>query len=233
MPPEVALIIPAAGEGTRMKSSTRKPFMLLTGEPILYVTLERFLGIPGIVQVILALNPVEFARRDEIFPEVAPLGVSDIVEGGATRTETVSAALGRLAENIDIVLIHDAVRPFVAREVIEGVIEAAARSGAAIAAAPVKDTLKRVEKGLSRATLPRAGLYCAQTPQGFERNLIEKAYRNRRQGAFTDDASLVEDSGGAVVIVESRQVNFKITTPADLELANAVLSASREGRLDF
>lgn len=233
MPPEVALIVPAAGEGARMKSNARKPFILLAGEPILHVTLERFLGIRGIAQVILALNPADFVRRDRILSEVAPLGVTDIVEGGATRTDTVSAALERLAENIDIVLIHDAVRPFVARRVIEEVIEAARRTGAAIAAAPVKDTLKRVEEGVARATLPRMGLYCAQTPQGFQRDLIEKAYRNRRPGVFTDDACLVEDSGGAVVIVESSQVNFKVTTPADLELANTVLRAAREGRLDF
>ncbi len=233
MAPSTALIIPAAGDGRRMKSPTRKPFITLDETPILNLTLERFLGIDGLAQTILAVHPEDFAQKDELLFTLAPLGVTDVVAGGATRTETVSAALAALADGIEIVLIHDAVRPFISRRVIEGVRDAAAKSGAAIAAVPVSDTVKEVEAAAVRGTLSRRGLYLAQTPQGFGREVIEKAYRGAGEGAFTDDASLVERMGVPVEIVESGRLNFKITTPGDLELARAVLLAHRQGRLHF
>lgn len=233
MQAKCALIIPAAGTGSRMKSAVRKPFMLLGGRPILYSTLERFAGIESIVQVVLALAPADLERRDEIMSATAPPGVSDIVEGGATRTESVANALGALRDDIEIVLVHDAVRPFVARSVIVGVIEAAVRSGAAIAAVGVRDTVKSVEKGMIAATLPRERLYLAQTPQGFKRELIAGLYCSARGESFTDDARLVEAAGGAVEVVESSHLNFKITTAEDLELASAVLEAASAGRLHF
>jgi len=232
MPP-IALIIPAAGAGTRMKTAARKPFLALEGETILNLTLERFLGVAGIAQIVLALNPKDYERKDEIIFSVSPLGVTDVVEGGESRTESVANALAALNEAVEIVLIHDAVRPFVSKKVIEGVAEAASRAGAAIAAVPMKDTAKRVEGGVVRATLPRRGLYAAQTPQGFRRDLIEEVYAGRSPQAYTDDAALVEEAGGAVEVVESSPLNFKITTPEDLELASAVLRAVRAGRLHF
>lgn len=223
MPGAIALIIPAAGIGSRMKCDIRKPFLTLCGKPILYLTLERFQLIGGISQVILAVNGGDFPRKAALLAETAPLGVTDVVKGGATRTESVANALRALRADVDVVLIHDAVRPFVAVEVVEGVIEAARRVGAAIAAAPVKDTVKRVEGGLITGTVPRDALYLAQTPQGFRREVVEEAYRRAGGGAFTDDASLVEALGGQVAIVPSTYGNFKITTPEDLALAEAVL----------
>ncbi|MHC4712120.1 MAG: 2-C-methyl-D-erythritol 4-phosphate cytidylyltransferase [Planctomycetota bacterium] len=233
MAPTTALIIPAAGDGRRMKSPTRKPFMTLEETPILNLTLERFLGIDGLAQTILAVHPDDFAQRDELLFSLAPLGVTDVVAGGATRTETVSAALAVLAPDTEIVLIHDAVRPFIPRRVIEGVRDAAAKSGAAVAAVPVSDTVKQVEAAAVRATLSRKGLYLVQTPQGFRREVIEQAYGQAGESAFTDDAGLVERIGGRVDIVVSTRLNFKITTPEDLELARAVLLAHRRGRLHF
>lgn len=233
MQAKCALVIPAAGTGSRMKSASRKPFMLLGGRPILHHTLERFAGIESIGQVVVALNPADFEHRDEIISAVAPLGVTDLVEGGATRSESVANALGVIRDEIEIVLIHDAVRPFVAQSVIEGVIEAAARCGAAMAAVGVKDTVKSVEGGMVRATLPREQLYLAQTPQGFRRELIARLYCSADGKSFTDDARLVEADGGAVEVVESSNLNFKITTPEDLELASAVLEAASAGRLHF
>ncbi|MCD6405557.1 MAG: 2-C-methyl-D-erythritol 4-phosphate cytidylyltransferase [Planctomycetes bacterium] len=233
MPPNVALIIPAAGEGRRMKSRTHKPFLSLGDRSVLQVTLERFQGMDVIGQVILALGPADIPKTGAVPAEMASLGVTDVVPGGATRTQSVSNALGALADAVDTVLIHDAVRPFVSASVIEGVIEAAGRTGAAIAAVPVKDTVKDVEGGIIRRTVPREGLYLAQTPQGFRREVIEAVQAQGCPEAFTDDAGLVEKIGGRVEIVESTYLNFKITTPEDLALARAVLRAFREGDIVF
>ena len=219
MPGDVALILPAAGLGTRMKAAVRKPFLEIAGKPILALTLERFHGIARIGQIIIAVNGDDLARRQAMLAEWAPLGVTDVVAGGATRTESVRNALAALGGDAKIVLIHDAVRPFVHHGVISAVIDAAGKTGAAIAAVPVKDTIKRVDEGRIVGTVPRLGLYLAQTPQGFRREIIERVYRDLAGADFTDDASLVEASGGEVAIVESTYDNIKITTPEDLELA--------------
>jgi 2-C-methyl-D-erythritol 4-phosphate cytidylyltransferase len=221
----ISLIVPAAGEGTRMKANVRKPFLTLAGRPILHHTLDRFRGFAGISQVILAVNGVDFANNEAFLAEMSCFGVTDVVKGGATRTESVSNALAALAPGVEIVLIHDAVRPFVSLDVIHGVIEAAAKHGAAIAAAPVKDTVKRVSGGLITGTVPRDSLYLAQTPQGFRREVIVAAYRRAAPAEFTDDAAVVEAAGGQVAVVPSTYDNFKITTPDDLALAKAVFAA--------
>lgn len=233
MSEKVALVIPAAGDARRMRSRTRKPFLSLGGRPILHVTLERFSGVEGIVQTILAVNPGDYPQKDQILAETGELGVTDVVAGGKSRTESVANALVAVKAGVEIVLIHDAVRPFVSAKVIKKLISAAARTGAAIAAAPVKDTLKRVEEGLVKLTVAREELYMAQTPQAFRRGIIEEAYRVRGGEEFTDDAALVERSGGRVEIVESSYLNFKITTPADLALAEALLGAESLGRIHF
>jgi 2-C-methyl-D-erythritol 4-phosphate cytidylyltransferase len=216
-----------------MLSDVRKPFMLLGEEPVLQVTLERFLPVEDVVEVILAVNPADFERKDEILFQTASLGVTKIVSGGATRGRTVQNALAALSDDVEIVLIHDAVRPFVSRRVIEGVIEAAGRSGAAIAAVGVVDTLKKSAAGAVVETVDRSGFYRAQTPQGFKRGVIEEAYAAAGGREFTDDASLVESMGGRVEIVESGVLNIKITTPEDMELAGVILKAVRDGRIHF
>jgi len=227
MSADVALILAAAGAGTRMKDPVRKPFLDLCGRPLLFVTLERFAPFGRICQVIVTVNAEDYRCKDALLLERVSPQITDVVVGGATRTESVANALAVLDDRAEIVLVHDAVRPFVKPEVISAVIEAAARHGAAIAAAPVKDTIKRVENGLIAATLPRDALYLAQTPQGFERSVIERAYRARGAGDFTDDALLVEKSGLPVAVVESTHDNFKITTPEDLALARAILQGRR------
>jgi len=223
----ISLIIPAAGEGARMKSNVRKPFLTLAGRPILHHTLDRFRDIKGISQVILAVSGADYANKDAFLVEMRCFGVTHIVQGGATRTESVSNALAALVPGIEIVLIHDAVRPFVSHNVVHGVIEAAQKHGAAIAAAPVKDTVKRAKDGIITATIPRDSLYLAQTPQGFRREVIVAAYRRAGSAEFTDDAAVVEAAGGQVAVVASTYDNFKITTPDDLALAKAIF-ASRD-----
>ncbi len=216
-----------------MKSTTRKPFMLLGDTPILHLTLERFLGIEGIVQTIVAVHPEDYANKDELLFQMTPLGVTTLVAGGATRTDTVRAALSALLPQVGIVLVHDAVRPFTPRRVVEAVISAADATGAAIAAVPVSDTIKEAEGAVVRSTVSRETLYLVQTPQGFRRKVIEEAYRSAGKAVFTDDAALVEEMGLPVEIVQGTRLNFKITTPEDLELAAAVLAAQRQGRLHF
>lgn len=229
MPMDTALIVTAAGSSTRMRGGVRKPFLDLGGKTILRVTVERFAPVGRICQVIVTLNRDDLGRKDELLRlDVAP-AITDVVAGGATRTDSVANALAALDERAQIVLIHDAVRPFVKREVIEGVIAAAEAAGAAIAACPVKDTLKRSEGGLIRETVPREELFCAQTPQGFRREVIEKAYRMRAGRDFTDDALLVEAMGGRVAVVESGYDNFKITTQEDLEMARAIFLSRDKG----
>ncbi len=228
----IALIVPAAGAGTRMKSCIRKPFLAIEEEPILNLTLERFAGVADLDQIIVVLNPSDYDKRDDFAESLRLRGVTDLVQGGSTRTQSVANALCALRTGISTVLIHDAVRPFVQRRVILGVIEAAQRAGAAIAAVPVKDTLKRVAGSLIAETAPREGLYIAQTPQGFSRELLERVYAGRSTD-YTDDAALVEQAGESVEIVESSYLNFKITSPEDLELAEALMRAVRAGRVHF
>ena len=230
---DVALIVTAAGEGSRMGADVRKPFLEICGAPVLHRTLERFTRVEGIFQTILALHPEDYERREEILSAARPLGATDASPGGSCRSETVENALGAVSERAGIVLIHDAVRPFVSAGVVEGVIEAARRSGAAIAAARPADTVKRAEGVAVVETLPREALFLVQTPQGFRAEVIKRAYARRAGREFTDDAALVEEAGGRVEVVESGRLNFKITTVEDLELARAVFGAARTGRLQF
>ncbi|MBM4081270.1 MAG: 2-C-methyl-D-erythritol 4-phosphate cytidylyltransferase [Planctomycetes bacterium] len=229
--PSVSLIIPGAGEGKRMGSQTKKPFLTLGDEPILLCTLRAFGGLPAIREAILVLGPAEIQPvQGEWGERLRQLGVTQIVAGGARRQDSVWNGLQAVSPGCDLVLIHDAVRPLVRREVIEAVIQRAEAVGAAIAAAPMKATVKQADHvGLIRATVPREDLWMAQTPQGFRRNLILAAFeRARAEGwVVTDDAQIVERFGHPVEIVPDTDDNLKITTPEDLVLARAILEARR------
>ena len=150
------------------------------------------------------------------------------MEGGETRTASVRAALEALSPHSKIVLVHDAARPFVASGVIDGVIATAGRGTGAVPAVPLQDTLKRTdsEDGCIQETVDRAGLWRAQTPQGFPRDMLEAAYRmtmeDGGQPAFTDEAALVQAAGYRVRIVPGDASNIKVTTPDDFSLAEAL-----------
>lgn len=239
---KVFVIIPAAGLGTRMASSSgqkaRKPsaskqFAELDRVPVLVRTLQAFLKNSDVAEVFVALRSTEMApfratlQRD--FPDLAAKKPV-LVEGGEHRQQSVGNALGKIsAKADDIVLVHDAVRPFVTDELIANVIEAAATYGAAIAAVPAVDTVKQVERtadgALIKATIPREKIVLAQTPQGFRYSIIKKAFDEAAADGFigTDEASLVERSGHEVAVVMGSPRNFKITTPADFELAEFYL----------
>lgn len=228
-PVPVALLIPAAGIGQRMGGGHRKPFLELAGKPILLHTLDRFLPFRRrIVQTILILHPDDVATADRQLGTTLRQSyrVAEILPGGPRRQDSVRVGLDRLGDDVALVAIHDAVRPFVAAEAVAAALCAAEAVGAAIVASPMKPTVKRVADGRITATVDRADLWCAQTPQVFRRGLILEAYAADRNGhQATDDAQLVERLGQPVAVVPSSELNLKITTPEDLRLAEAILAA--------
>jgi len=223
-----ALLIPAAGLGARM--GRRKPFLELAGRPVLCHTLERFLPFRDvIVQTIVVLHPddLPLAQAEWEAALRESYGVTHILPGGTRRQDSVQAGLACVEPRAGLVAIHDAVRPFVAPQAVAAALEAAEATGAAIVAAPMKPTVKRVADGRIAATVDRRDLWCAQTPQVFRRQLILDAYAAAERDGLdvTDDAQLVEHIGHPVAVVPGSDLNLKITTPDDLALAHAILAA--------
>jgi len=240
---KVVVSIPAAGLGTRMVSApsargkrptATKQFSELGGTPILVHTLRKFVASPEVSEIYIALrgNEIEgFRTRLEKEAKDIPPKKIHLVEGGEHRQHSVANAMTSIfAAADDIVLVHDAVRPFVTEEIIHDVIRAAQKFGAAIAALPAVDTVKQVERtsdgALITATLPRERVVMAQTPQGFRYDVLKKAFDEATADGFlgTDEAALVEHSGHAVAVVMGSARNIKITAPADMELAEFYLS---------
>jgi 2-C-methyl-D-erythritol 4-phosphate cytidylyltransferase len=243
---KVIVIIPAAGLGTRMvpvpvgpkserkKATPSKQFTELGGTPILIHTLRKFAAVDAVSEIWIALRENEIAGfRKRLEGEAKDILKKKVqlVVGGEHRQQSVESALKAVvAEEDDIVLVHDAVRPFVTREIIQEVIHAAQKYGAAIAGMPAADTVKQVERtaegALIKSTIPRAGVVMAQTPQGFRYNVIKKAFDEAAADGFlgTDEAALVERSGHDVAVVMGSPRNIKITAPADMELAEFYLA---------
>jgi len=242
---KVFVIIPAAGLGTRMapaagskrsKPAATKQFAELDGVPVLVRTLSNFASCPDISEIYVALRASEIApfrnRLQKDFPEIwAKKPV--LLEGGEHRQGSVNNALAQIsAAPDDIVLVHDAVRPFATHEMIRDVIKAVEHYGAAIVGIPAIDTVKQVERtaegAVIKATITRQQIVMAQTPQGFRYDLIKKAFDEASADGFigTDEASLVERSGHQVAVVMGMPRNIKITTPSDFELAEFYLKQS-------
>jgi 2-C-methyl-D-erythritol 4-phosphate cytidylyltransferase len=213
-------IVPAAGSGTRLGSAAPKALIELAGTTLLFRALEMLRSVP--FERIMIAGPPGHLRDVE-----ALLRPSEgAVAGGATRTASVRLAFAALAPRPgDVVCVHDAARPFVTREETDGVMRAAERSGAAIAATPIVDTVKRVEGGRVVETMDRAGLWAAATPQAFREELLRRALDSGGDG--TDEAVLCERLGIPVAISPVSRMGFKVTTPEDLELARAILSMER------
>jgi 2-C-methyl-D-erythritol 4-phosphate cytidylyltransferase len=244
---KVVVIIPAAGLGTRMaampvgpkgkKKTPSKQFTELGGTPILIHTLRKFAAVDAVSEIWIALRENEIAgfhaRLENEARDILNLKKRvELVVGGEHRQQSVASALNAVAAAADdIVLVHDAVRPFVTPEIIQEVIEAAEKYGAAIAGLPAVDTVKQVERtaegALIKATIPRAGIVMAQTPQGFRYGVIKKAFDEAAADGFlgTDESSLVERSGHDVAVVMGSSRNIKITAPADMELAEFYLKS--------
>lgn len=243
---KVVVIVPAAGLGTRMgspggaegkkKPPASKQFTELGGTPILVHTLRKFAAVAAVSEIYVAL------RKNEISGFRSQLGKEDkdvlqkkvnLVEGGEHRQQSVANAIAAVsAAPEDILLVHDAVRPLVTQEIIEEVIRAAQKYGAAIAGLPAVDTVKQVERtaegAVITATMPRERVVMAQTPQGFRYDVLKKALDEAIADGFlgTDEASLVERSGHQVAVVMGSARNIKITTPADLKLAEFYLQTT-------
>jgi 2-C-methyl-D-erythritol 4-phosphate cytidylyltransferase len=223
-----AVILPAAGQSSRFRDKEKKPFALLDGRAVWLRSAELFVTREDVIQcvIVVAKGDQEMFRR-RYGPNLAFMNVQ-IAEGGPERFESVANALALVKPEADFVAIHDAVRPCLTEEMINNVFGQAEKSGAALLAMPVTDTLKRVDaQHQVQATLPRQGLWLAQTPQVFRREWLVEAYAKRGQlgQEITDDTQLVEAAGHPVHVVEGSSTNVKITTKSDLVLADAVLKA--------
>lgn len=221
-------IIVAAGSGVRLGHATPKAFVPLGGIPLLRYSLASVARVAAIGEVVVTTpSGMESAARAEVVAAGLTLPVK-LTPGGAQRQDSVRIALALTSALAEIVVVHDAARPFATPASFTAVIEAAARGGGAIAAIALADTLKRVdERGLIHATVARAELWQAQTPQAFRRSLLVEAHRRAHSEALTatDDADLVERIGATVVVVSGSALNFKITTADDLRLAQALVAS--------
>lgn len=218
---DISVIIVAAGESKRMGTEVRKPYILLKGKPILRYSIDVFRGIPFVKEIVIAVNPKDTQRTEKIIKRFKDIKT---VVGGARRADSVFNALMATDNQSRFVLVHDAARPFVSRADVIRLIKEMRKSGAAILAVPVKDTIKKVQipnpKPQNRTVIketitPRESLWAAQTPQGFRRDWLIRAYQDTGVNV-TDDASLVEMMGLPVRIICGSEANIKITTKADI-----------------
>jgi 2-C-methyl-D-erythritol 4-phosphate cytidylyltransferase/2-C-methyl-D-erythritol 2,4-cyclodiphosphate synthase len=217
-------LIVAAGAGRRIGGAVPKQYRELAGRPLLAWTLGAFERAAAIDAVVLTVAADQLERARAVVEEHELTKVLKIVAGGAERSESVCRGLDALeGRDDDLVAIHDGARPLVAPALIERVVAAAARDGAAIPAVPIPDTVKRAEGRTVRATVDRSQLYLAQTPQVFRLELIRRAYASTGPGAPTDDAQVVEELGEPVRLVEGDPENLKVTVAEDLERAATLL----------
>ena len=222
----VTAIFPAAGASRRMGGNTNKIFLELGGEPILIRTLKTFSRSPRINFLIVVVSENEVDAVEKLLNSADDLKPYKIVVGGSERQYSIANGLKFLPDDAEIVLVHDAARPLISLNVIEDVIDAAEKFGGAIAAVPEKNTIKFIDaENFVTYTPPRSKLVQVQTPQGFRRELLIKAYEQAAQDKFlgTDDSSLVERIGDKIKIVKSDYRNIKITTPEDLRIAESLI----------
>ena len=228
-----AVILPAAGSGSRMQTDVPKPFLEIGGKAILWHTIRVFCQVPEVRQVIIATSAAYIGQAREITDsldkEFAGKVSFHVREGGRERLHSVHLCAGHLSD-VDLVAVHDAVRPFVSPEEIRACFDEARRSGAAILAVPARDTVKVVDQNRITETADRSRLWLAQTPQVFKRQTFldacEKAIASGIN--FTDDASMVEHNGGNVSVVQGSYSNIKITYPQDYQMAETMLGTTRD-----
>ena len=221
---EIGVVIAAAGQGSRMGKKINKQFLDLLGKPILYHTIKSFLDWERSIELSIVLNPneIEYFKKNlrPLFPKNKNI---KLIAGGQSRKESVNNGLKSFSEVVRYVIIHDGARPLLKKELIEKTYQAVKKYGAVSCGVKVKDTIKLVEDSFSKETLNRDQLRAIQTPQAFELDLIKKAHLNYQAEKALDDASLVEQLGKKVYIVDGDYNNFKITTPEDLKPAEIIL----------
>src|ERR1700677_4580897 len=232
----IAAIIPAAGLGTRMGADTPKQFLELDGMPLIIFTLRRLAACAAITEFFIATRADDMVSLEAQIAKAALGRPARVVHGGDTRQQSVANALAKVDPATEIVLVHDAVRPFVTAEQIDRVIAEARFRGAAILGIPAIDTVKEVKRAslpqdvaLITSTIPRERIVLAQTPQAFSYPLLRDAFRKAQQDGViaSDEASLVERFGHDVFVVLGSERNLKITRPADMDLARFYLEQER------
>ena len=225
----VHVLVPAAGSGSRIGGDTKKQYLELGDRPVLVQTLSRLADHPQITAIHLIVPEPDVAFcRAEVVDRYHLEKIGAVIAGGAERQDSVRNGLDACgAAEQDVILIHDGVRPFFPKEQIGLLVQLAAVEGAALLAIPAQDTIKEVFDGRVRSTLDRSLLWQVQTPQAFRCERIREAYRRAYAGGYvgTDDASLIEWCGWPVAVLPGHTHNIKITTPADLALARALLVA--------
>ena len=235
----IAAILPAAGLGTRMGAETPKQFLELDGVPLVIFTLRRLAACEALTEFFIATRAEELASLERSVAQLQLRRPVRVVRGGGTRQESVAHALAEVADDTEIVLVHDAVRPLVTREQADRVIAEARTRRAAILGIPAMDTVKEVKRAslpedvaLITATIPRERIVLAQTPQAFWTKLLKEAFERAQQDGVTasDEAGLVERLGHDVHVVLGSERNIKITHPADMELARFYLEQERRAK---
>jgi 2-C-methyl-D-erythritol 4-phosphate cytidylyltransferase len=221
LPRDVGVVVVAAGRGTRVGGETPKQYRPIAGVPMVLRALRPFAAHPEVARVVLVLPAADAGAPPAFLRGLAGAGLV-VVAGGAERTDSVVAGLAALGPECTTVLVHDAARPFVERAVIDAVIAHARAGEGAVAAVRVSDTLKEAapdDATRVRRTVPRDGLWRAQTPQGFPRAVLERAHAVAGTDVTTDDAALVERTGVPVRLVPDSPRNLKVTTVEDLAMA--------------
>jgi 2-C-methyl-D-erythritol 4-phosphate cytidylyltransferase len=234
---KIVAILPAAGLGTRMGAGAPKQFLELDGVPILILTLRRIAACPLVTSIIVATRGDEIARLESLIQKEKFHQDVRVVKGGDTRQDSVGQALQLVPSETDLVLVHDAVRPFVTVDQITRVIEEARRCKAAILGIPAMDTVKEVKRAslpedvaLITATVPRERVVLAQTPQVFDAKLLKEAFAQAVAEGInaSDEAGLIEKLGHDVHVVLGAERNIKITKPSDMDLARFYLQSEQK-----
>ena len=240
---KVAVILPAAGLGTRMgrvsaekMGTSRKQFMLLEGSPILLHTVRKFAASDRVHEIVVAVRSDDLEWVGETLAREFPRSRVRVVEGGNSRQQSVENALATLAADTGLVAVHDAVRPFIDLETIHKVLDEAAETGAAIVGVVPVDTVKQVSRSTGKArirgTLQRDRLVLAQTPQVFRYDLLMRAFQSARADGFvgTDESSLVERLDVEVTVILGSDRNLKITKSTDMDLARLLFQDQMTAR---
>lgn len=222
--PSAAAIIAAAGTGRRLGSRLPKALVRVAGQPLFLHSVGTFAGLRFVREIVVVLPGDCIGKVVRRYgKELERLRVTRLVAGGERRQDSVQRGLE--ATTAPIVLVHDAARPLVTAGAVRAVAAAAARHGAAVLAMPAVDTIKLADaRGRVLSTPERSRVWHAQTPQGFRREILLRAYRKAGRADATDDSQLVERAGGDVAVVPSDATNFKVTDPSDLRRAAALLS---------